>query len=935
MPWKETNPGLWQRPIGENEKFIKFIGDRAHTAGREHWAVTAGATFTSNIIIPPSELAGRCREAWCALRFDHPSIACTADGDKLSYMVGSAESVASWATETLVVHQQGVHVNDVVSTLKPSQYTAAHIIPGEEAQVAVLLHFAHWRTDGYGALQLAQAFLGNLCRIISGDARDLPWGEEVTRLTPSIEEVLDLPLLPTPEILEATRQCMETLTYTRDAAGVAVTVGGNTAPAGTRSARLRLGESDTEAVLRACEARNISLVSAVHASCAALTHREAHPGRRDKPYTSTMRFSLRPHLPQPYNTADYAAALYTGGYMIRTEAAQPWLRTARQYEEQYARGVTTDMLRCRREYAVQVLGVLQRGSPPPDPPPSEVDISSVGEAERLVSRRVEWGDAIFEVQDVSIGVETLTRQTYCFLWTFRGRLELNLVYNEAFYAPKRAEQMVHKLGGILLAELGKEVAIMDDETVPLLPPRSLVVDLSSPTNPLNPVNLPPWRKWAGASALGSMTFVVAFASAVFNAAIPATAEEFGVSPEAMAWGTSLFVFGFATGPILMGPASELYGRKLPFFLGYLLFVLAQIPVGLGHDAATVLVFRFLGGVTSSVCPAITGGWLADFLLPVERGVAVAIFAATTLVGPGIGAIASQMLVQSALGWRWIAWVTMALGVVFGVAGYIILPETYLPVLETRRARQLRLETGNWALHSKQEEHPVGFGDFVTKYLTRPMAMLVMEPIIFSMTAYISFTFGLIYLLFVAYPISFVQERGFSAVGGTLPLLAICLGIILGGFYASWFTLTAFKKKVAGGKNFVPEDRLPPMIVGAVSLTIGLFWFAWTSSPAICPWYQIVAGVPVGVGIQVILLQALAYLIDMYTTRSASAISGTMIVRSLIGGTFPLFAGRVYHRLGVFWATNLLGVCALALTPIPVVFLYYGGKIRSLGRYGMQ
>lgn len=100
------------------------------------------------------------------------------------------------------------------------------------------------------------------------------WGSEVTRLTPSIEEVLDLPLLPTPEILEATRECMGTLAYTRDAAGVAVTVDGNTAPEGTRSARLRLTESDTDAVLEGCRARSLSLVSAVHASCAALTHLE-------------------------------------------------------------------------------------------------------------------------------------------------------------------------------------------------------------------------------------------------------------------------------------------------------------------------------------------------------------------------------------------------------------------------------------------------------------------------------------------------------------------------------------------------------------------------------------------------------------------------------------------------------------------------------------
>jgi hypothetical protein len=89
-----------------------------------------------------------------------------------------------------------------------------------------------------------------------------------------------------------------------------------------------------------------------------------------------------------------------------------------------------------------------------------------------------------------------------------------------------------------------------------------------------------------------------------------------------------------------------------------------------------------------------------------------------------------------------------------------------------------------------------------------------------------------------------------------------------------------------------------MIVGAASLPVGLFWFAWTSSPSMSSWPQILAGVPIGFGVQVILLQSLAYLIDIYTTKAASAISGTMIVRSLIGGTFPLFALQLYHGLGV-------------------------------------
>ncbi|KAL8945657.1 MAG: hypothetical protein Q9183_008022, partial [Haloplaca sp. 2 TL-2023] len=101
---------------------------------------------------------------------------------------------------------------------------------------------------------------------------------------------------------------------------------------------------------------------------------------------------------------------------------------------------------------------------------------------------------------------------------------------------------------------------MADENQPLLngnathkddDPNSNILDLSSPTNPLNPKSMSPLHKWSCVTILGLMTFAATFSSSVFNAAIPITASEFHVSLSTMALATSLFVFGFAAGPILM------------------------------------------------------------------------------------------------------------------------------------------------------------------------------------------------------------------------------------------------------------------------------------------------------------------------------------------------------------------------------------------------
>lgn len=383
-----------------------------------------------------------------------------------------------------------------------------------------------------------------------------------------------------------------------------------------------------------------------------------------------------------------------------------------------------------------------------------------------------------------------------------------------------------------------------------------LVVLEGPDDPLNPQNIPAKWKWIYAALLGALTFVVTFSSSVFSTVIGQTATEYHVSEEVMTLGTALFVFGFATGPIIAGPSSELYGRKMPLFLSYAVFVIFQIPVAVAQNVETIMLFRFLGGVAASGPPAIVGGYLADFFPPVERGLAVGVFAATTQMGPLLGPIIGGFVVNSYLGWRWTAWLTLIMGAFFGGLGLWVLPETFLPRLLTLKARRLRLETKNWAIHSQQEETPVDIKSFIVRYLTRPFEMLFQEPILMLMTLYISFVYGFLYLLFSAFPYSFVLERGYSEGVGALPFIAVFVGVLSGAAYIAYYTLTTVKQSFAKQGHIVPEDRLLPAIYGAILLVIGCFWFAWTSFPSINPWPQILSGIPIGAGIYLIYMQVL-------------------------------------------------------------------------------
>jgi DHA1 family multidrug resistance protein-like MFS transporter len=69
----------------------------------------------------------------------------------------------------------------------------------------------------------------------------------------------------------------------------------------------------------------------------------------------------------------------------------------------------------------------------------------------------------------------------------------------------------------------------------------------------------------------------------------------------------------------------------------------------------------------------------------------------------------------------------------------------------------------------------------------------------------------------------------------------------------------------------------------------------------------------GAGILLILVNGLNYIVDVYGTKTAnSAIAANTVVRSLFGVVFPLFAAKMYARLGVAWATSLPGFLAAGM-----------------------
>ena len=106
---------------------------------------------------------------------------------------------------------------------------------------------------------------------------------------------------------------------------------------------------------------------------------------------------------------------------------------------------------------------------------------------------------------------------------------------------------------------------------PLPSMEEYVVEFDGPDDPLHPQNWPMKRKLIVGVMVGYTTLLAAFGSSIFSSATTTVAEVFGVSTEVGLLGLSLYVLGFATGPILWAPFSELRGRREPLIAGMLGF----------------------------------------------------------------------------------------------------------------------------------------------------------------------------------------------------------------------------------------------------------------------------------------------------------------------------------------------------------------------------
>lgn len=194
------------------------------------------------------------------------------------------------------------------------------------------------------------------------------------------------------------------------------------------------------------------------------------------------------------------------------------------------------------------------------------------------------------------------------------------------------------------------------------------------------------RKWWTLIAVSVATFMLLLDITVVNVALPSIRKDLGADFTDLQWVFDAYALSLAALVLTAGSLADRLGRRRTFAAGLVIFSAASLLCALAPNPTFLNVSRAIQGVGGAVMFAVSLALVAQEFPPGrERGTAMGLYGATIGVAVAVGPLVGGALTDS-LGWEWIFY----LNVPIGVAALII---TYLKLAESRDPNATRVD---WA-----------------------------------------------------------------------------------------------------------------------------------------------------------------------------------------------------------------------------------------------
>ncbi|GAA1680429.1 MFS transporter [Glycomyces endophyticus] len=185
------------------------------------------------------------------------------------------------------------------------------------------------------------------------------------------------------------------------------------------------------------------------------------------------------------------------------------------------------------------------------------------------------------------------------------------------------------------------------------------------------------REWGVLLVLSGAIFLEGIDIAMLNIALPSIRTDLGLDTGSLQWVVSAYVLGYGGFMLLGGRAADILGRRQVFLTALLVFLLFSGLGGLAENGATLIAARFVTGLAAAfMTPAGLSIITTGFEEGPKRDRALMIYGAIGAGGFTLGMVIGGLL--TALDWRWVFFMPVALSLVLLVAAFVLIPRSPRP-----------------------------------------------------------------------------------------------------------------------------------------------------------------------------------------------------------------------------------------------------------------
>ena len=193
------------------------------------------------------------------------------------------------------------------------------------------------------------------------------------------------------------------------------------------------------------------------------------------------------------------------------------------------------------------------------------------------------------------------------------------------------------------------------------------------------------RKWWTLGALCFALFMIMLDNTVVNVALPAIQRELGISRAELEWTVAAYALTFASLLLTGGKLGDLFGRRLIFVIGLIVFTTSSLFCGLSSSGAELITARAVQGVGAALMMPATLSIISATFAVRERGMAIGIWAGVSAMALAIGPLLGGVITEH-ISWNWIFYVNVPIGIAGVVAAILVVPESR----DTSREQRLDL-----------------------------------------------------------------------------------------------------------------------------------------------------------------------------------------------------------------------------------------------------